>query len=300
MRAFLTGAGGFAGTHLASALRERSAEIVTLACDVRETQAVIAEVMQAQPDVVFHLAAQAFVPHALADPGETYVVNVRGTSSVLAALRELRKGGKSARLLFASSADVYGPQPPDRYPLAETVLPQPANPYAASKLAGEALVAGEVRAFGLDAVVTRAFNHIGPGQNARFAVASFARQLAQIAAGAAPVLHVGDLTAKRDFIDVRDAVQAYCLLAERGVRGEVYNVCGETAASMRDVLGELIRIARVPVEVREDPERMRPSEVPLMYGSNAKLRGATGWAPSIALRRSLQDVYADAQMSCAT
>lgn len=298
MRALVTGAAGFVGTHLHSAMRARGDDVVSFDGDIRDSEAVNAALTNERPSIVFHLAAQAFVPAAIADPDETYRTNVRGTANVLAAMRALAKANAPARLLFVSSADVYGVQPPEVYPLREHTLPRPANPYAASKLAAEALVQGEVRAFGLDAVITRAFNHIGPGQSDRFATASFAKQLAEIAAGGEPVLRVGDLTAKRDFLDVRDVVQAYLLLADRGAAGEVYNVCSETAISMREVLGELIRIARVPVEVREDPSRMRPSDVPLMYGSNEKLRAATGWSPQTPLRRSLQDVYQDAQMSC--
>ena len=300
MRALVTGTSGFVGTHLVRELRDRGDEAISLAADVRNTDDVVEEMLAVRPDAVYHLAAQAFVPQAIANPGETYVINVRGTSSILAGMRALQKTDVTARLLFVSSADVYGVQPPESYPLRETLLPQPANPYAASKLAAEALVAGEVHAFGLDAVITRAFNHIGPGQSDRFAVASFAKQLAEIAAGAQPVLYVGNLTAKRDILDVRDVVRAYADLMANGTAGEIYNVCSESAVSMRELLGELIRIARVPVEVREDPERMRPSDVPLLYGSNAKLRAACGWQPQIPLRRSLQDVYAQAQMSCAT
>lgn len=295
MRALVTGASGFAGMHLLKALQAQGAEVLSLQADVRETEAVVQEIVAARPDAVFHLAAQAFVPRSLEDPAETYVINVRGTSSVLAAMRALHASGVTARLLYVSSADVYGPQEPACYPLREDVLPKPSNPYAASKLAAETLVLGEVRAFGLDAVVARAFNHIGPGQSDRFAAASFARQLASIAAGAPAVLYVGDLSAKRDLLDVRDVVRAYCGLVMHGSCGEVYNVCSETAVSMREVLGELIRIARVPVEVRDDPARMRPSDVPLVYGSNAKIRAAVQWSPQIPLRHSLQDVYADAQ-----
>jgi GDP-4-dehydro-6-deoxy-D-mannose reductase len=182
-------------------------------------------------------------------------------------------------------------------PLTEACAPNPVNPYAASKAAGEALVLGEARSFNLDAIITRAFNHIGPGQNERFAVPSFAAQLASIANGGEPVLLVGNLEAKRDFLDVRDVVAAYVALAERGESGEVYNVCSGTAASMREILAELIRIAHVPVEVREDPSRMRPADVPLIYGDNSKLRSHTSWSPQIPLRRTLQDVFRQAQMS---
>jgi GDP-4-dehydro-6-deoxy-D-mannose reductase len=297
VRALVTGASGFAGTHLLARLQQDGHDVAAPAFDVRDRDATVGAVAAAQPDVVFHLAAQAFVPQSLHEPDETYAVNVLGTANVLAALRERRAAGAGARLLFVSSADVYGAHDPQAYPLTETVAPKPANPYAASKLAAEALVLGEVRAFGLDAVITRAFNHIGPSQDERFAVASFAAQLAAIANGAEPKMFVGNLTAKRDFLDVRDVADAYVKLAQSGASGEIYNVCSGTAVSMREILGELIRIAHVPVEVREDPQRMRPSDVPLVYGSNEKLREACGWTAHIPLRRSLQDVYAGALMS---
>jgi GDP-4-dehydro-6-deoxy-D-mannose reductase len=307
MRALVTGASGFVGQHLVERLTADRYETIGTAgphdadsglpMDLSDIDTLRAVLDIAQPDVVFHLAAQAFVPRAIEAPRETYETNVTGTANVLQALREYKDRGHSVRLLFVSSAEVYGAQPQSAMPLTETCAPNPANPYAASKAAGEALVLGEARSFGIDALITRAFNHIGPGQNERFAVPSFATQLAAIAAGSEPVLLVGNLDAKRDFLDVRDVVAAYVALAQRGESGEVYNVCSGTAASMREILAELIRIAHVPVEVREDPSRMRPADVPLLYGDNAKLRAHTGWAPQIPLRRTLQDVFQQAQMS---
>jgi GDP-4-dehydro-6-deoxy-D-mannose reductase len=307
MRALVTGASGFVGRHLLERLNADGHEAVGtggphdvdagLPIDLRDIDTLRAAFDIAQPDVVFHLAAQAFVPRAIEAPRETYETNVIGTANVLQALREFKDRGHKVRFLFVSSAEVYGAQPPPVMPLKETTAANPVNPYAASKAAGEALVLGEVRSFGVDAIITRAFNHIGPGQNERFAVPSFASQLASIAGGSEPVMLVGNLEAKRDFLDVRDVAAAYVALAERGRSGEIYNVCSGTAASMRDILAELIRIAHVPVEVREDPARMRPVDVPLMYGDNAKLRTDTGWQPQIPLRRTLQDVFRQAQMS---
>ena len=306
MRALVTGASGFVGRHLVEHLSAGGHAVTSaggpsdtemLPIDLRDIDSLHAALDLARPDAVFHLAAQAFVPRSIEDPAETYATNVAGTANLLQALREHReRSGTNVRLVFVSSAEVYGKQPQSAMPLVETVAPNPANPYAASKAAAEAIVLGEVRSFGVDAVITRAFNHIGPGQNARFAVPSFATQLAAIAAGGDPVLLVGNLEAKRDFLDVRDVVAAYITLAQRGTAGEIYNVCSGTAASMREILSELIRIAHVPVEVREDAARMRPADTPLLYGSNAKLREATGWAPAIALRATLQDVYREAQM----
>jgi GDP-4-dehydro-6-deoxy-D-mannose reductase len=203
----------------------------------------------------------------------------------------MQSTGAKVRLLFTSSAEVYGAQPPQAYPLRETVAPSPANPYAASKAAAEMLLLGEARSFGLDVVIARAFNHIGPGQSDRFVVASFASQLAKIAGGAAPQLYVGNLDAKRDFLDVRDVVRAYVALASDGTSGEIYNVCSGTARAIRDVLRELIIAAHVPVEVRDDPSRQRPSDVPLSLGDPGKLHAATGWAPQIPFAASIRDIY---------
>lgn len=308
MRALVTGATGFVGRHVVDALRARGHETIAaggpddtsgaLPIDLADEQSLHAAFDVSQPDAVFHLAAQAFVPLSIEDPLETYRANVLGTANVLHALRDAqRRFARSIRLLFISSAEVYGAQPPEAMPLAETRAPNPVNPYAASKAAAEALVLGEARAFGVQAIITRAFNHIGPGQNERFVVPSLAAQLAAIASGGEPVLLVGNLQAKRDFLDVRDVALAYVLLAEHGTPGETYNVCSGTAVSIRDVLGELIRIAHVAVEVREDPARMRPVDVPVLFGDNAKLRAAVEWKPQYTLHRSLQDVYRQLQMS---
>jgi GDP-4-dehydro-6-deoxy-D-mannose reductase len=302
VRALVTGASGFVGRYLCERLAADDVDVFAAGgphdaesyfpIDLRDIDTLHAAFDLAQPEVVFHLAAQAFVPRSIEAPAETYEANIIGTANVLAALRAWRDRSKhNARLVFVSSAEVYGAQPEDRMPIDETRAPNPANPYAASKAAAEALVLGEVRSFGIDAVITRAFNHIGPGQNERFVVPAFAAQLAEIARGGEPVLLVGNLQARRDFLDVRDVVNAYVALALRGAAGEIYNVCSGGAVSIREILGELIRIANVPVEVREDPARMRPVDVPLMYGNNGKLRAATGWSPRVPLRRTLQDVY---------
>jgi GDP-4-dehydro-6-deoxy-D-mannose reductase len=308
VRALVTGASGFVGRYLTERLRHDGENVLAaggphdgegfLPIDLLDAHSVAAAFDDAQPDVVFHLAAQAFVPRSIEAPEETYAVNITGTANVLHALRAWKeRSGRPVRLLYVSSAEVYGTAALEAMPLTESAALHPQNPYAASKAAAEAIVLGEVRSFGAEAVITRAFNHIGPGQNARFAVAAFASQLAAIAAGAPPLLLVGNLQAQRDFLDVRDVVDAYVRLARDGTPGETYNVCSGRAVSMREILAELIRIAHVPVEIREDPQRMRPSDTPLLYGDNAKLRRDASWEPAIALRASLQDIYRAAQMS---
>ena len=310
MRALITGGNGFVGKHLAATLRAQGGEVVTagragdggsvdLPLELNDAGSVRAALEQAQPEVVFHLAAQTFVPDATRDPLSTYETNALGTARLYEALRQL-SARPPPRVLVASSGEVYGARDPAEQPLREDLPPRPATTYAASKVASEAIALASARTYGIPTIVTRAFNHIGPGQSERFAVASFARGLAAIAAGAKPVLEVGNLAARRDLLDVRDVVEAYVAHAERGGAGEIYNVCSGTAVAIQEVLRQLIMTARVAVEVREDPARLRPSDVPLAYGDNAKLRAATSWEPRYTLAQSLRDVYADARARVAT
>ena len=303
MRALVTGGNGFVGRHLVAALQARGDFVLSagrasdpgeldLPLDLADLSNLRAVVEIAQPDTIFHLAAQAFVPDANRDPLGTYATNALGTARLFEAARTL---AVAPRILVVSSAEVYGVRARSEYPLAETLATSPVTPYAASKAAAEAFAFAAYHTYGIPAIVTRSFNHIGPGQDARFVVPSFARQLAEIAAGAEPILHVGNLKALRDFLDVRDVVAAYIALAERGIAGRCYNVCSGSPVEIEGILRRLIAIAHLPVEVREDPARMRPSDVPLSYGDNTRLRAATGWAPRLSLPESLRDVYADAQ-----
>jgi GDP-4-dehydro-6-deoxy-D-mannose reductase len=301
VRALVTGASGFVGGYLVDALRARGDEV--LACggphdarngyfpiDLADARSLEAALEAARPDFVFHLAAQTFVPQSLHSPVESFEVNALGTARLAEAVRAYA-ADPSPRILFTSSAEVYGPRASGEYPLREQLDLRPANPYGAGKAAAEAMLLAASQSFGLDVVIARAFNHIGPGQSERFVVASLAYQLARIADGAERQMYVGNLAAARDFLDVRDVCEAYLTLARRGEGAQVYNVCSGRAVTIRDVLRELIAIARVPVEVREDPARVRATDTPLSVGSNEKLRAATGWQPRLALTRSLRDVY---------
>ena len=300
MRVLVTGGSGFVGRRLVAALRERGDEVVSaspsqgddqhIPLDLTDAENVRAVVEMTRPELVFHLAAQTFVPASIEDPLTTYRVNVDGTAYLLEALRETKP-----RLVFASSAEVYGRRPQEDMPLRETLPTRPSNPYAASKAAGEALVLGWHEAYGIDAVISRAFNHIGAGQDARFAVAAFAQRLARIASGQERVLTVGNVESERDFLDVSDVVAAYIALADRGSAGEVYNVCSGQAVKMREVLRRLVNIAGVAVEIREDPELMRGTEVMRSVGDPSKLKRTTGWSPRIGLAESLREVYEEAR-----
>ena len=222
---------------------------------------------------------------------ETYEANVIGTARIARAIaRHTKTTGERPRLIFASSGEVYGSVPADSLPIDEAMTMNPNNPYAASKAAAELLLLGEHRSFGLDVVIGRAFNAIGPGQSTRFAIADFAAQLIEIRNGAPARLTVGNLDAQRDFLDVRDVASAYVALAQRGAAGGTYNICSGVPRSVRSLLDELISLADVRIEIISDSVRMRPSETPAMFGSNVKLRSETGWLPVRSLTSSLQDI----------
>ncbi len=305
VRVLVTGGNGFVGRYLVRALRERGDEVISaghhatqtddsqnLPLDLSDPENIAAILDIAQPDLIFHLAAQTFVPQSIEQALTTYDINILGTARLLEAVRKARDATKrNPRILFTSSAEVYGQRLPTEFPLRESLAVRPSNPYAASKAAAEAIVFGEAKTYDLDALITRAFNHIGPGQDARFVVASFAEQLAEIARGGEPKLLVGNLSPQRDFLDVRDVVAAYIALAEYGDPGAIYNVCSGKATSISEVLRLLITVAHVPVEVREDAQRTRPVDVPVFYGSNEKLTSLTGWTQKIPLMHSLREVY---------
>ncbi|GAC1629237.1 MAG: GDP-mannose 4,6-dehydratase [Vulcanimicrobiaceae bacterium] len=310
MRALVTGANGFVGRYLCDFLRARGSDVVTAAhrdpvgrpdfdLDLGDAASVATVVREARADVVYHLAAQAFVPQATADPLGTYDTNVLGTARLVDAVRALPRE-RRPRVILASAGEVYGERVESELPLREALAPTPATPYAASKVAAEAIVLASARTYGFDAIVTRAFNHIGPGQSDRFVVASFAKRLAAIAGGANPLFPVGNLTPARDFLDVRDVVRAYVALAERGVAGQTYNVCSGVPTQIQEILRQLVMTAGVGVEIREDPSLVRPVDVPRLFGDNAKLRETTGWAPSYSLARSLHDVYDAAREALAS
>lgn len=311
MRAFVTGLDGFAGQWLARDLvaagadvsggsrvalpsysilsREETAELRWFGFELTDRAAIEKALSEVRPDTVFHLAAQASVSESIADPVATYETNVVGTAMLLESIATV---APSATVVCVGSADAYGNVRPDELPLRETSELRPANPYAASKAAAESIAMQYARSGRLSVIATRSFNHTGPGQRPAFAVPAFAKQIAEIAEGSAPpVLHVGNLDARRDLSDVRDVVRAYRLVAERGESGVAYNVCSGTSVSMRAIVDRLVRIAGLDVSIEIDPERLRPSDTPDLVGDNTRLRERTGWSPQIPLDQTLSDVY---------
>ena len=267
----------------------RAGRLTLVRCDLTDPFAVEGVVAAISPDRVFHLAAQSFVPASFAEPAATFETNVLGQLYLLEAVR---KRAPEARVLVAGSSEEYGAVRPGELPIRETNELRPLSPYAASKVAQDRLGWQYHRSYGLHVVITRAFNHTGPRRGEVFAESSFARQIAEIELERRPpIVRVGDLSSRRDWHDVRDTVRAYWLALESGAPGEVYNVGTGKAWEVRDVLGALLDLSGATVTVEEDPARLRPSDVPVLYADASKFRGSTGWAPAIPLERSLADLF---------
>lgn len=245
----------------------------------------------AQPDVIFHLAAQSAVPQSWEDPAGTIVNNLVGEINLLEAIR---KAALDPVIVVAVSSDAYGRVPMGLDLVDEDVPFRPLSPYAVSKAAQDLLSYQYAVGRGMRIIRMRTFNHLGPGQSDRFAIPSFARQLAEIEAGRRqPLLETGDLMAERDFTDVRDVARAYALAAERCRPGEAYNVGSGIGRRIGDLLQALADLCRVPIQIHQDPARLRPVDVPRMVCDATRFRAATGWAPTISLEQSLSDVLDD-------
>jgi GDP-4-dehydro-6-deoxy-D-mannose reductase len=244
--------------------------------DIRNEAAVSQMLTDAQPEGVIHLAGWASVGSSYAQPTPCFEVNALGTAYVLDAIR---KQAPKARILLVSSGEVYGEVAGGRASSEATPL-APKSPYATSKLAAELVARQFAASYGLDVVIARAFNHVGPGQDERFVIPALARQLMAVLEGnASPRIMVGNLDPVRDFSSVFDVIGAYRMLLDRGVSGEVYNVCSGRAQSIRDVVAEMIRAAGVDVELIVDPERVRPSDIAHLVGDPAKIN-QLGWQAS--------------------
>jgi GDP-4-dehydro-6-deoxy-D-mannose reductase len=288
-RVLITGASGFAGRHLVDACAAAGDEVIPAPpaseADLRDPAAVLRLVAGARPDVIYHLAAQAHVGRSWEQPAETISGNVAMTLNVLEAMRA---AARDAVVLLVGSGELYGP--PDVLPTGEDAPLRPQNPYAVSKASADLLGGMYASAHGLRVVRARAFNHSGPGQEPIYAIASFAKQVAEgLDRGEDPVhLTTGNPDTRRDFTDVRDIVRAYRLLAARGEPG-VFNVCSGVSHSARELLESLGRVTGVAVEFEVNPALVRAHEVMEVRGSHERLRAATGWEPQIPLEQTLRD-----------
>jgi GDP-4-dehydro-6-deoxy-D-mannose reductase len=309
MRVFITGATGFAGSHLVELLLEHDHQILALVHEATSHQDLPAHdliqpvvgdlldpdelaraVAAARPDVIFHLAGQAYPARSWIEPAQTIAVNTGGTANLLRAAAEYGH----PRVVVVTSAEIYGPISTGDLPLTESTVPHPRHPYGVSKLAAGELARAYWERYKLPVVEARPFNHIGPRQAAGFVVPDFASQLAAIRLGRAePIIRVGNLAPERDFTDVRDVARAYWRLAEQGHPGEAYLICSGQPVSIRHLLDLMIDLSGVSVEVQTDERRINPVDIPCLYGSFAKIERDSGWHPQIPLRQSLADALDD-------
>lgn len=290
-RVFLTGGAGFVATRMVEHLAGSAWQTHASSTDILDGEALQAELHQCQPDIVLHLAAQSHVPTSFREPELTARVNFDGTRSLLTALDQ---SGFAGALVFVGSGDMYGLVPEASLPIRETQALRPRNPYAASKVAAEAWCMQHSLHSQYRIVMARAFNHIGRGQNAQFVLPAMAEQLVAIERGQCPpILETGDLDVTRDFTNVSDVLDAYLALAEKGVSGEVYNVCSGLEYRVRDLVAQMIVMTGLDIQLQNDPARFRKAEQTRVVGDNSKLRADTGWAPKMDIAASLAEILDD-------
>ncbi|MDP7421859.1 MAG: GDP-mannose 4,6-dehydratase [bacterium] len=309
MKALITGITGFVGSHLAEYLltqpdtevygirRWRSpmdnikhlgSKIKIFECDIRDLSSMRAAIEKIEPDWIFHLAAQSFVPTSWHAPAESLTTNIIGNLNVFEALREL---GLNPRIQIACSSEEYGMVYEDELPIKETNPLRPLSPYGVSKVGQDLLSYQYHMSYKLDVVRTRAFNHTGPRRGDVFVCSDFAKQIVDIEKGLKPpVICVGNMDAIRDFTDVRDIVQAYILALQKGKGGEVYNISTGKGYRISEILDMLLEMSTVLIEIKTDPLRLRPSDVPVLIGDSTKFRLVTGWEPQFSIDQTLKDI----------
>jgi len=301
MKVLVTGCNGFVGRHAIAALRQTGHETVgsdiscpahsdtpCLTLDVRDLDAILLALETEKPEAILHLGGIAFVPLGWTEPQLLFSVNTIGTLNILDAVRQK---APSTRVLIVTSAEVYGSRPAPA-PLREEAPYRPDNIYGVAKAAADHAALLYAAHHHLDVQVARPSNHLGDGQSKDFVSSSFAAQLADIAAGAEPLMQVGNLDHKRDFTDVRDVARAYTLLLEKGQAGTAYNIASGRMTPIREILETLCDIAGVNPTTEIDPALFRPTDTRPSYDT-ARIRQAVDWKPEIPLRESLQTVYDD-------
>ena len=309
LRVLITGITGFVGSHFAEYALACGAEVWgsfrwrskteniedirerlhLVECDLRDLSSVQNLVQQSAPDYILHLAAQSFVAASWHTPAETLYTNSVSQVNLLETIRSRK--ADAARFLVIGSSEEYGQVFEDELPITELNPLRPLSPYAVSKVTQDLMGYQYFQSYGMPIVRTRAFNHEGPRRGDVFVTSNFARQIAEIEAGKRPpVIHVGNLKARRDYTDVRDIVRGYWRLLEAGEPGEVYNLCSGRAWAIQEVLDFLLERSRVQgITTKEDPARLRPSDVPVLLGDSSKAEKAVGWGPEIPFEKTLED-----------
>jgi len=307
-RALITGITGFVGSHLAEFLLENGLEVYgtvrfrsnmeniihikdkikLIQADMKDSHSMDLAIKESEPDFIFHLAAQSFVPMSWRAPAETLETNIIGTSHLLEAVR---KSEFNPVVHIAGSSEEYGLVFPNETPIKETNPLRPLSPYGVSKVAEDLLGWQYYKSYNIKVIRTRAFNHTGPRRGEQFVTSNFAKQIAMIEKGyQKPVIYVGNLEAKRDFTDVRDIVKAYWLAVNKGKYGEVYNICSGVSRSIQSVLEMLLSLTNVNIKIEVDPARLRPSDVEILEGDYSKFNKQTGWEPSIPFEKTMEDL----------
>jgi GDP-4-dehydro-6-deoxy-D-mannose reductase len=291
MRALITGVSGFVGRHLVAHLEACGDEVEGCdredgSIDIDDRVSIDRILHRFEPEVVYHLAGWSDIGGSWNEPEATFRANAQGTLNVLLACKD----AGVERVLSISSADVYGIVSEHELPIDEGAPLRPVSPYAASKVAADYLGLQAWLGWKLPVLRVRAFNHLGPGQSPKFVAPALAERIARNERDGGTEVPVGNLTARRDFTDVRDVVRAYRLLMEHGEGGEAYNVCSGVDVAIDDIADRLVASARSPMKLRHDPALERPVDVPVLRGDNTRLNKATGWTPSIPLDQTLADV----------
>ena len=307
-KVLITGITGFVGSHLAELLlgegfdvygmarwRSRTENIdhildkITIVdADLRDSHSLKLLMKKVEPDVVFHLAAQSSVETSWKSPAKTFDVNVVGTVNLVEVIRE---SNLDPKIHISGSSEEYGLVNEDEIPVKETNELRPMSPYAVSTVAKDFVGYQYHASYGMKIIRTRAFNHTGPRRGEIFVCSNFAKQIAEIEKKTRePVISVGNLTARRDFTDVRDMVKAYYLAIQKCDFGEVYNICCGKAVEIQEVLDTLLGFSKTDVEVKNDPDRMRPSDIKIIVGDSTKFRSKTGWKPEFSLEKTLEDL----------
>ena len=313
MRALITGITGFAGSHLADYIlahhpsvelhgtrRWRSKDdaaghldgrVAFHECDITDSHNVYRVIEEIKPDKIFHLAAQSYVAASWDSPAETFHTNVVGQCNLLEAIKHLHSSGYDPIVQIAGSSEEYGHVRRDELPLKETSELRPVSPYAVSKVAQDYMGYQYWKSYKIRIVRTRAFNHEGPRRGEVFVISNFAKQIAEIERNHRdPVVWVGNLEATRDFSDVRDIARAYWLATEKCDPGDVYNICTGEGYQVGRVLDMLLSLSeRKEIRIEIDPQRFRPSDVPVLIGDCTKFSAATGWKPTIPFEKTVGD-----------
>ncbi len=308
-KVIITGIAGFVGSHLAELLLSKGEyEIYGLTrprtkkdyiegiindlhledADLMDSHSLYATISRIKPDYIFHLAAQSFVPTSWASPTATLEVNIVGSANLFEAVKQV---GINPVIQIACSSEEYGLVHENEVPIKETNPLRPLSPYAVSKVGMDYLGYQYFESYGMRIIRTRGFNHTGPRRGDTFAESTFAKQIAMIEKGKQdPIIHVGNLDARRDYTDVRDMVRGYLLAVEKCEPGEVYNICTGKDIKIGDMLKLLLSFSKVKVDIKPDPARMRPSDVPILLGDNSKFVAKTGWSAEVPFEKTMEDL----------